>query len=319
MKKTLIILLTFTTLIFVSCGKAKKDLAKSIINSYAQAVKEEDEKTMLKLFPDIKYFTEYPKIDKVVIKDMGIDKVNRDNVMAVCTLYYTTGLGKNIEQEISLLVNTKDSSIINVLGYLTRKDRNEIMERWYFKTFTDLQPKVENMDVNFVKNEDIALNRMKGYEYYATKAIGKNSEVSIQLNQKVRTYYSIKSYYNTKIDISIKNNSSFDCEYLYKDDNYEVTYEFPSFRKTGIGILGCEGIFSVKSGETITRSVLIPDETYSAMEKDKISIKPSIESIEIDKNKAIVDKYYGEEIKNEIIAGLTSYSSLSYDYKIMSK
>jgi hypothetical protein len=308
-----------TTIILIGCGKAKKDLAKSIINSYSQAVKEEDEKTILKLFPDIKYFPEYPKIDKVEIKEIEIDKINKNNVMAVCTLNYTTGLGKTIEQEIRLLVNTKDSTIINVLGYLTRKDRNEIMERWYFKTFTDLQPKAEDMDVNFVKNDEIALNRMSGYEYYATKAIGKNSEVSIQLNQKVRTYYSIKSYYNTKIDISIKNNSSFDCEYLYKDDNYEITYEFPSFRKTGIGILGCEGIFSVKSGETITRSVLIPDESYSPMEKDKISIKPNLESIEIDKNKGIVDKYYGEDIKNEIIAGFANYSSTFYDYKITSK
>lgn len=262
MKKVLIILLSLTTFFFIGCGKAKKDLAKSIINSYAQAVKEEDEETMLKIFPDIRYFEEYPKIDKVEIKEMEVDKNAKDNVMALCTLYYTTGLGKNIEQEISLLVNTKDSSIINVLGYLTRKERNEIMERWYFKTFTDLQPKVEDMDVNFVKNDKIAFNRMDGYEYYATKAIGENSEVNIQINQKVRTSYYVKTYYNTKIEITIKNSSSFDCEYLYKDDNFGYTYEFPSFRKTGIGSMGCEGVFSVKSGETITQSVLIPDEEY---------------------------------------------------------
>ncbi len=150
----------------MSCDKAKKETTSLIINSYAQAVKEQDEITMKKLFPDIVYFKEYPKIDNIVIMEL---KVNKNNVMAFCTLYYETGLGKNIEQEIKFLVNPNDSLIVNVSGYLTRKERNELMNSGLHQTFPDLIVRETDMDVNFVKNKKIAWNRSNGYEYYAKK------------------------------------------------------------------------------------------------------------------------------------------------------
>lgn len=67
------------------------------------------------------------------------------------------------------------------------------------------------------------------------------------------------------------------------------------------------------------QSVTVPGEAFLPIEKEKISIKPDLEAIKIQRNRKIVDKYYGEDVKNEIIAGQTNYWDISYNYKITPK
>jgi len=314
MKKLLILVLTLTTLFFISCGKAKKNLATSIINSYAQAVKEEDEMTMNEVFPDIKYFEQYPLIDRVEITEMEVDK---DNVMALCTLYYTTGLGKNIEQEIKFLVNTQDSTIINVLGYLTRKVRNEFLESGYFTQFPDLKPNENDMDVNYVKNAKIAWNRINGYEYYAKKAIGERTKASLNINYKKRLEYGIiERYSNVTINLKISNNSDFECKYSYKDNSVEYQYTFPSPFKSSDKIYGCEGTFTIKPQETINQSYKFSGSNYMyPLKKEDIEFKLEIGNT--DEAIKIVEKYYDEIVKKLILAGEKDFWDDSYHYKII--
>ncbi len=299
-------------LMMTSCTKAKKELAVKIIDSYSQAVREEDELMMLKLFPDIKYFDEYPKVDKIVINEMQVDK---DNVISLCTLFYETGLGKQIEQEIKFLISTKDSSIANVEGFLTRKDRNSILESNIFEIFPELKPSESDMDVNFVKNQTIAVNRRFAYEYYATKTLGEKTKVDLDVSFNKYSKYGILTYYNkVKITLSITNNSDDTCRYSYNDNNFEYHYSFPKFSKTVDTSSGSSGYFILGPSETIYQEFIFKGEFMYPLDKSDIKIKPVFESI----NDAIkiVDKYCTEAEKQVILSGEENLWDETYEYSI---
>lgn len=314
MKNYLIILLASSVLLFSGCNGAKKELAKKIINSYSIANKESDKREMARLFPSFDYFDSYPKADKIIVNDLKIDN---NLVLATCTLYYQTDLGKQIEQELKFLVNTRDSLIVDVLGYLTNQERRQILERWVWETFKDLKPKPDDMDAALVRNQKTAFNRLDLYEYYAMKAIGDRTAITMNVNQSSYTAYYTTQYSNTRISLSITNKSDFDIEYKYEDPSYDYDYNFSAFMKgrTKMG-LSPEGYFLIKSGETLNQSVSIAGEHYYAFDKSKIKITPYLDLVYIDKNIEIVNKYCDEQTKKEITDAYYVNSSRKYDYKI---
>ena len=312
MKNFLIILMIIIPLMMTNCGKAKKNLAKETINSYAQAVKEEDERTMKIVFPDILFFKEYPKIDKIDIKEM---KVKKENVIASCILYYETGLGKKIEQEIKFLVNTNDKKIIDVSGFLTRKDRNAILESNLFNVFPDLKPVENDMDVNFVKNERKAWNRENAYKYYAKKAIGERTKVMLDIKFNKYTKYGIIDYYNNvRVNLSISNNSDFESRYSYRDDNIEYSYSFPAFIDKSDKLYGCSGEFLLTPKQSITQTIKFDSEYMGPLKKEEITFYPVIWKTE--DAISIVNKYYDDDTKKLILSGENDFFSENNDYKI---
>jgi len=311
MKNNLFIKLLLILLFFSSCNNSKKELTKSIINSFAQAVKEEDEFTMKKTFPSIIYFNEYPKIDKIEIMDLDIHK---DNVMALCTLYYETGLGKNIEQKIEFLVNPNDSNIIDVLGFLSRKKRIEMMNSGLFVTFPDLKPNEEEMDVAFAKNYMIAWNRINGYEYFAKKIITEKTKIDLDIKYNKTLKYGISKYSNVSISLSVKNNSEFECDYLYVDDNFDYEYILDGFKDIKESSHGFEGSFKLKPSELFIQSYSFKGEHYSPLNKDNIKITPEIFSTE--EAIRIVKKYYDKDINEMILKGEKDYLEENNDFML---
>ena len=312
MKKISLMTIILLSLVTLSCTKAKKELAAKTIDSYSQAVREEDEFMMLKVFPDLKYFEEYPKVDKIVINEMEVDK---DNVMAICTLYFETGLGKKIEQEIKFLVNTLDSTISNVDGFLPRKERNSILESSIFENFPELKPKESDMDVNFVKNLTIAVNRKSGYEYYATKSIGERTKVNLVLSFNKYSKYGIIDYYNrVKITLSMTNNSDDTCKYSYNDSNLEYQYTFPGYAESIEKRNGSSGYFILGPAETINQEFVFKGEFMYPPDKNDIKIKPVFESFR--EAIEVVEKYCTEAEKTAIISGEENFWERTYDYTI---
>lgn len=315
MKSNLVIKMIVLSLIIVSCGKAKKELATNLINSYVQAVKEEDESMMFKIFPDLKYFEEYPKIDKVEIIEMKIDN---EDVMITGVLFYETGFGKKIEQEIKFLINTTDTTISDVSGFLARKDRSIIMENGMFDTFPDLKPIESDMDVKFVKNKRIAWNRWNGFEYYAKKAIGERTKLVLNVSYNKYLQYRILDYYNkVKINFSITNNSGDTFKYSYNDDSFDYKYTLPIFKESEDKLFGCHGTFVVGPSETITQDYNFKGEFSSPLKKENIKIQPYISSVK--EAMGIVEKYCNETEINTILSGEYDYWSESYNYTIKSE
>lgn len=316
LKNSLPLRLVFISIVFsliASCDKRKKELAKEIIQSYAQAVKEDDKDMLIKIFPDIIYFDEYYKVDKIIINDL---ETNGDKTMALCSLFYETKLGKDHATELSFLVNTKDSTIEDAKGFLTRKDRNDIRSHAFFKIFPDLLPKEDEMDVTFVKNRSIAWYRTNGFIYYAQKAIDARSQVSIDVSQKAYYRYSIPYFSNHKIDISIENKSDFDCKYEYVDDNifYFEKATFPAIIEITEDAIGSKRLFIVKAGETLKQTQEIREETMYSINQNEIKIRPYFKDTEEAIN--VVKKYYDSFTIDSILKGEKNYWEETYNYAI---
>jgi hypothetical protein len=304
-------------LIFSSCHKAKKEFASQLIESYSIATQEEDERTMKMIYPKLMYFKEYPKADKIVINEM---KIEAENIFATCSLYYETGLGKNVEKELKFQINSSDSIIVDILGYLKRSERNEIIDRWFWEHFNDLKPNQSDYDGQLVKSETLALNRLNGYEYYAMKAIGTNSTVKVKVYQSIVKKYYSKYYRNTKVTVAITNKSAFDMDYIYEDGNFSYSSNYPTSKNKNSDelddLLGeNEIIIHVKSGETVTKKFSIKGEFISPLEKSEIQVKPKLSSINVDQNKEIIAKYYSEDLTSTIDKN-SDYWDKGYNYKI---
>ena len=60
-KKTILFPVIAVFLVFTSCTNEKESISKSIIDSYVQAVQEEDKGMIIETFPRIVYFGRIPK------------------------------------------------------------------------------------------------------------------------------------------------------------------------------------------------------------------------------------------------------------------
>ena len=297
-----------------SCDNPKESNTKSIIDSYVQAVQEEDERMILETFPRIVYFDEYPKTDSIKI----IEYVElEENVLAKGTLHFTNGFGKKFDRKIQLLVNTTDSTIIDVLGFLTRKKRNEIAKNKTFAEFPDLKPSETDFDAEYLEKEQIAFNRINGFKFYAREAIGERTEIRLSSSSKTRYSHGIKmGYYNTRIKIDIKNNSDFNVNYEYVDDNFGYKYTFPNFETQNQDEYSSntKGNWLLKPNGSISQTAIIKEQKTIEHQKDKISIKPIIE--DFGEAMTIVKKYYDNKIIESIMEGKKDYWSEYYNYEI---
>jgi hypothetical protein len=313
-KKTILFSTIALFFVVTSCTNKKESISKSIIDSYVQAVQEEDKGMIIKTFPRIVYFEEYPKIDSIKINEY--EEIG-ENILAKGTLNFTNGFGKKFDKKIQLLVDLRDSTIIDVLGFLTRKKRNEIIAYKTFETFPDLKPSEADFDATYLEKKQIAFNRINGFEYYAQKAIGERTEIKFTSSSKVRYSYGIKmGYYNTKILIDIRNNSDFNIKYEYVDDNYGYNYTFPDFTIQNQDEYGSytKGSWLIKSNEAVSQSAIVKKEQIFEYEKDKISIKPNFENVK--EAMIIVKKYYDSKTVDSIMAGKKDYWNDYYNYKI---
>lgn len=316
-KKTILFSAVALFFMLSSCDNQKESISKSIIDSYVQAVQEEDKGMMIETFPRIVYFEEYPKIDSIKINEY-VEK--EENIVAKGTLHFTNGFGKKSDRKVQLLVSTKDSTIIDVLGFLTRKKRNEIAQYKTFKEFPDLKPSETDFDAEYLEKQQIAFNRINGFEYYAQKAIGERTKIELTTSSKTRYSYGVKmGYYNTKIKIDISNNSDFDIKYKYVDENYGYAYTFPDFitKEQDEFSTYTNGSWLINSNEAISQNANVKKEQISEHEKGKISIKPEFEKVE--EAMTIVKKYYDSETVDSIMLGKKNYWNDSYNYKIDSK
>lgn len=312
--KTILFSAIVLFLAITSCTNEKESISKSIIDSYARAVQEEDEEMIIETFPRIVYFEEYPKIDSIRITEYTEIE---GNILAKGTLHFTNGFGKKFDKKIQLLVSTKDSIIVDVLGFLTRKKRNEIITHKKFETFPDLKPSETDYDASYLEKSQIALNRIYGFEYYAQKAIGERTEIKYISSSKVKYSYGVKmGHYNTKIRIDIKNNSDFNINYEYVDNNLGYNYTFSDFTTPNQDKYSpyTEGSWLIKPNESISQSATIEKQQTSEHAKDEISIKPNLGNIE--EAMLIVKKYYNSNIIESIIEGKKDYWNEYYNYKI---
>ena len=306
------ILITIVLLTIVSCSNQRKAIAKLTIDSYAQAVQEEDENMIIKTFPNIIYFKEYPKVDSIIINNYT-DKDN--NVLAKGKLYYTNGFGKMFVKNIELLINTNDSTIIDVLGFLTRKKRNEIINYKYFNTFPDLRPNNTDFDSKFLENRKIAYNRFCGFEYYAQKAIGDRTDLIIKSTSLIKYLSGIKiGYYNTKLHITIKNKSSFTVNYEYIDNNYDYNYTLKDFVNKEKQEYYTTGNLIIKPNKEISQNVKIRGTKMFKHEINKIIVKPIFDNVE--DAISIVKKYYSKQTVDSLMKGKTDYWNDFYNFKI---
>jgi hypothetical protein len=318
-KKTILILTVVALYLVTSCSNPNKSISKSvsktIIDSYVQAVQEDDNKMIAELFPKIIYFERYPKIDSIKIKEY--DQINK-NILAKGTLYFTNGFGKKFNRKIQLLINPKDSIIVDVLGFLSRKKRNEIAEYKIFETFPDLKPINSDYDAQYLEKKQLAFNRVNGFEYYAAKAIGERTELTIEVSSSPKySYGTIIGYYNTKIRVDIKNNSDFTVNYEYVDNNYDYKYTFPNFEsKEQEYNYETKGNWTIKPNESISQSVKIKGIHTLKHEKSKISIKPKIN---IENAILIVKKYYDGKTIASIMSGKKDYWNDYYKYRIVAQ
>ncbi len=286
---------------FIECNNSKKEVVTSLINRFSRANQEEDKNEIAELFPGIAVFHRYPKADKIIINEINIEN---EHIAASCSLYYETPLGKNIEKEVMYYVNTKDTTIEDVLGYLTLDERKEIQNRWYLELFNDLKPSSNDFDCALVKKDQVGLKRITSYEYHAMKAIGDLSKAEVLIT-------------NSTLNIKITNNSSFVCEYEYKDDNNTYTYSFSNlteFKKDKI--MGVEGRFKLKAGETIILNTNAQTIFHEPLKKDRISIKPSFDALDFQKNKQICEKYYSSDKIEEMNKGERDYILDCVEYQI---
>lgn len=311
-KKT--ILIPVVLLIMVSCNNQKEIITNLTIDSYVQAVQEEDKNMIIETFPNIIYFKEYPKVDSIILNNYE-DKA--DNVLAKGKLYFTNGFGKKFDKEIELLINTNDSTIIDVLGFLTRKERNKIVKYAYFNSFPDLKPKNNDFDSKYLENSQIALNRIYGFEYYAQKAIGDRTDLIIESSSSIKYSYGIKmGYYNTKLHVTIKNKSDFTVNYDYKDGNYDYNYILNDFinKEKQEYSYETKGNLIIEPNKEISQNIKIKDSKTFEHETNKITVKPIFDKVE--DAISVVKKYYNEQTIDSLMSGKTNYWDNSYNFKI---
>ena len=251
---------------------------------------------------------EFPKIDSIRINEYA---ELEDNILAKGTLHFTNGFGKKFDKKIQLLVSPNDSIIVDVLGFLTRKKRNEIKAYTPFKIFPDLKLTEADYDASYLEKSQTAINRYFGFEFYARKAIGERTEIKLTSSSKTR--YPYIGYYNTKIQIDIKNNSDFNVNYEYVDDNFGYHYSFPNFTTQNQDEHYTKGSWLLKPNESISQSATIKEQHTFEHQKDKISIKPNID---VGEAMTIVKKYYDSKTIESIMDGKKNYWSEYDNYKI---
>lgn len=310
MKRYFIISLVAVSILFTGCNSAKKNLATNIIKSYALAIKENDEKMQQKLFRDILLFNgEFPKSNTLFINKMEV--VNKF-IMVHCFLENDNV--KKTDQELIFKINSADSTIIDVLGYLQRKTRNEIIDFWQFKIFTDIKGTVDDMDATLLRKQKKAMSRFEGYDYYAAKSIIDKSEVTFNIKQgKYDSFYSGAA----TITLSIKNNSDTILEYSFYSGDTEYKFEFPAFEPNHkSSTYSVEGVFKVKAGETLNQTTTVKGVFILPLNKKYIHIKPYLASNHLEDNMKLVLKFCDKKTIESITNGTWDMFTFQKGYQL---
>lgn len=300
-KKIFILIFPF---VFFSCVNNKIKITESLIRSFGIAVRENDNELTYKLFPNLKFIVEYPKIDKTEILKINI---SGDYAYATCSLFYQSELGKKYEYEVEYLVDLKNQVIQDVKGFLLHKNRSELIKSDFFTYFPDLAVHESDYDMSLLIKYAAATNRKIGYEFYAKKIINENTVKEIKVKEKGNNSRFIESYGNVKIEIKITNDNKNEVKYLIAEKNLEhiMANKTPIGDKTYVWLM---------SGETKIIERVYVGEFFNKYSKEKLLITPVITNLH--DAIRIVKNYKDSSIEDEILNGSVDYRELDQEFSL---
>lgn len=212
MRKSYVTILILSILLS-SCGKDQKLVdSEQTVLSFFKSIKEGNEDSMKKYYPNISTFDSYFKSDSIKIKESSF--VNDSLISVSTTNYFTNGFGKQTTNEIELYLLPDSlgvySQIFDSKG-LTDHTENEL---YHFAVNTGCIKKTDTTDVQ--KNTKYLDAYLLQYQYTLDKLLDFKTDVSV-------VDWSWKTGYGGSASGKgiVKNNTTFDIPKV----KYEITYK----------------------------------------------------------------------------------------------